>query len=220
VSYPALLAVGVPPLSASVANLVAVVACWPGTALSSRRELSDSRGWLVRGLPVAAAGAATGAVLLLVTPSGTFARVVPFLLATGSLTLLAQPALTARRGSGRDGSKLLLGVVGVLSIYSGYFGSGSGVMLLAAVLVLGEPHLPRANALKNMLLGASAVASAVVFVVAGPVEWRAVAPLALGLFVGSTMGPVVARRAPERVVRYGVATRGLAQAVRLWLHPG
>ena len=89
-------------------------------------------------------------------------------------------------------------------------------MVLAAVLVSGEPHLPRANALKNMLLGASAVASAVVFVVAGPVDWSAVAPLAAGLFVGSLVGPVVARRVPERVIRHAVAVLGLALAVRLW----
>jgi uncharacterized protein len=221
VSYPALLAVGVPALPANVANLVALVACWPGAALASRRELTGQGSWLTRGLLVAAVAAATGSGLLLVTPSGAFARIVPLLVAAGALTLLAQPALTAlrQRWDRRNGQLLLLISVGILSIYSGYFGAGSGVMLLAAVAVLLDPGLPRANALKNMLVGASAVASAVVFVLAGPVIWAAVLPLALGLFLGSTVGPVVARRVPERLVRWCVATLGLALAVRLWLHP-
>src|SRR3954471_3322605 len=81
VSYPALLAVGLPPLAADVANLVALVACWPGSALTSRRELTDSGRWLARGLPLAALGAAGGALLLLTTPSELFGHLVPFLLA-------------------------------------------------------------------------------------------------------------------------------------------
>lgn len=182
VSYPALLAVGVPALPANVANLVALVACWPGAALTSARELAGHRAWLLRGLPVAAATAAAGSGLMLVTPPGAFARIVPVLVAAGSLALLAQPALTAlRQRRARGDRALLLVTVGVLSVYSGYFGAGSGVMLLAAVAVLLDPRLPRANAVKNMLIGASAIASAVVLVLAGPVDWRAVTPLALGL---------------------------------------
>ena len=177
-----------PALPANVANLVALTACWPGAALTSRRELSGQGAWLMRGLPVAAVMAAGGSGLLLVTPSGAFARVVPILVAIGSLTLLAQPALTARRhGRSGDGQLLLLASIGALSIYSGYFGAGSGIMVLATVAVLLDPRLPQANAVKNMLLGASAVASAVVF-----------------LLAGSTMGPIVARRAPQRLVRWSV----------------
>jgi uncharacterized membrane protein YfcA len=171
-------------------------------------------------MPIAAMAAAAGSALLLVTPPDAFARIVPVLVAAGSLTLLAQPALTAVRGRRtRDGRLLLLVTVAVLSVYSGYFGAGSGIMLLAAAAVLLDPRLPRANAVKNMLVGASAVASAVVFAVAGPIDWHAVAPLALGLFAGSTLGPVVARRVPERLVRRGAAALGLVLAVQLWLHP-
>src|SRR3569833_4747090 len=96
VSYPALLAVGLSPLNADVANLVALVACWPGSALSSRRELAGSGRWLARGLPLAALGAAAGAILLLTTQSGVFERLVPILLAAGSLAQLLQPVLTRR----------------------------------------------------------------------------------------------------------------------------
>jgi uncharacterized protein len=220
VSYPALLAVGVPALPANVANLVAAVASWPGAALVSQRELAGSRRWLMRGLPVAAVGAAAGAGLLLATPPGMFARVVPFLVAAGSLVLLAQPWLTARKQRRHRGPMrpTLVGV-GVLSVYSGYFGAGSGVLLLALLLVLVDDRMPQANAGKNMLLGACGVASAAVFIVMGPVEWGVVAPLAAGLFIGSLAGPLVVRRLPSSAVRWAVAVLGLGLAVRLWLHP-
>jgi uncharacterized protein len=214
VSYPALLAVGLTPLAADVANLVALVACWPGSALSSRRELAGSSRWLARGLPLVALGAAGGAVLLLTTPSGLFDRLVPWLLAAGSLALLLQPVLTRRIRTHR-GPALALPVVAAVSVYSGYFGAGAGVLLLAVLLVLVDPRLPEANAAKNMLNGASTVAAAAVLVVAGPVAWAAVVPLAAGLFAGALLGPVVVRRLPPTVIRVAVAVLGLGLAVRL-----
>jgi uncharacterized membrane protein YfcA len=152
---------------------------------------------------------------------------VPFLVAAGSLALLTQPALTAagaRRGLSvagppRGGDPLALVTVALVSVYSGYFGAGSGVLLLVAAMALLDPGLPRANAMKNMLVGASAVASAVVFILAGPVDWAAVAPLALGLFAGSLLGPVLARRLPPGLVRGVVGALGLVLAVKLWLGP-
>jgi uncharacterized membrane protein YfcA len=214
VSYPALLAVGLPPLAADVANLVALVACWPGSALSSRRELTGSGRWLARGLPLAALGAAGGALLLLTTPSGLFGHLVPFLLTAGSLTLLCQPVLT-RRLHARRGHVLALPVVATVSVYSGYFGAGAGVLLLATLLVLVDQRLPEANAVKNMLNGAATVAAAAVLVCAGPVVWAAVVPLAAGLFVGATLGPFAVRHLPATAVRVAVAALGLGLAVRL-----
>jgi hypothetical protein len=217
VSYPALLLAGIAPLQANIANLVALVACWPGSAISSQPELRGHGPWLRRWGIVAAAGGAAGSVLLLVTPPGVFSRVVPFLVAAGSLALLCQPWLAARPSWRADAGwgRLLLpcGLV-VLSCYNGYFGAGSGVLLLTA-----DPRLPTANALKNMVLGAATITSAVLFTVLTRVDWAAVAPLALGLFAGSLAGPLVARRLPPAVLRWLVALTGLALAVHLWLDP-
>ena len=221
ISYPALLAVGLGAFPANVVNLVAAVACWPGAALTSRRELVGMGPFLTRGLPVAAVGAGLGSGLLLLTPAGVFARVVPFLIAAGSLILLAQPRLTglARQLSSRGDGPVILLLVGLVSIYSGYFGAGSGILLLAVTLTLLDPQLPRANAAKNMLLGASAVTSAALFLIVVPVDWTATVPLAAGFFAGSLVGPLVARRLPARVVRIGVAGLGLVFAGYLWLDP-
>ncbi|MEV7802944.1 sulfite exporter TauE/SafE family protein [Microbispora sp. NPDC088329] len=219
ISYPALLAAGLPALAANVANIVALVACWPGSALASRPELRGTGPWLRRWVPLSALGGAAGSALLLSTPPGVFARVVPFLVAAGSMALLAQPWLAVRHGrSGSPEAVLPFGLI-ALSVYNGYFGAGSGVMILALLLVTAEPRLPAANALKNMLLGAGALVSAAGFALFGPVDWAAVAPLAAGLFAGSTLGPRVTRRLPAALLRWVVALIGLVLAARLWIAP-
>lgn len=222
VSYPALLLAGVAPLQANIANLVALVACWPGSAAASQPELRGRGPWLRRWGLVAAVGGAAGSMLLLVTSPGVFARVVPFLVAAGSLALLFQPWLAARPSWRPDvgWGRLLLpcGLV-VLSCYNGYFGAGSGVLTLALLLLTTESLLPVANALKNMVVGAATITSAALFVVLTRVDWGAVAPLAAGLFAGSLAGPWVARRLSPNLLRWLVALSGLALAVHLWLDP-
>jgi uncharacterized membrane protein YfcA len=222
VSYPALLAVGIPALSANVTNIVALVACWPGSALASRPELTGRGSWLRRWAPVAALGGAVGAALLLSTPAGLFTRVVPFLVVIGSLALLAQPRLSARRQQrprSYTGPGLPAGLL-PLAVYNGYFGAGSGVMILALLLLTAEPELPKANALKNMLIGAGAVVSAIAFAAFGPVDWAAAVPLSAGMFAGSTLGPRVTRWLPATVLRWLIALLGLALAIQLWASPG
>jgi len=92
-------------------------------------------------------------------------------------------------------------------------------MTLALILSTAERHMAQANALKNMLVGAASVASAVLFITFGPVDWSAVAPLAVGMFAGSTVGPLVARRLPASVLRWLVALTGIGLAIQLWLSP-
>ncbi len=217
VSYPALLLTGLSPFAANVANMVALVASWPGAAAVSMSEVRQQRAWLLRGLPVAALGGAIGGTLLVTTPTRVFDRIVPVLVAVGAVALLAQPWLTARAdrvGVGRRSSVALV-VTAVISVYGGYFGAGSGVMLLVVALVLIDARMPVANAVKNMLVGAAVLAAAVLLIAVEPVPWSAVIPLACGTFVGSLCGPVVARRLPARLVRLLVAALGLVLAVLL-----
>jgi uncharacterized membrane protein YfcA len=223
VSYPALLLAGVAPLQANIANLVALVACWPGSAVTSQPELRGRGPWLLRWGIVAAVGGIAGSLLLLNTSADAFGRAVPFLVAGGSFALLFQPWLAARPGwrSGGGRGKALVLPVGLLtlSVYNGYFGAGSGVLLLALLLLTTDPHLATANALKNMVVGAATITSAVLFAVLTRVDWAAVAALACGVFVGSLAGPWVARRLPPAILRWLVAFTGLALAVHLWIDP-
>jgi uncharacterized protein len=222
ISYPALLAAGLPPLTANVTNSVAFVACWPGSALASRPELRGEGPWLLRWAPVAAAGAVAGAALLLCTPAGAFELVVPFLVAFAALALLFQPWITAWQEKYRTARGWLLLPAGLflVTVYDGYFGAGSGVMTVALLLLTVSQNVAHSNALKNMILGVTGVASAVAFVLFGPVRWAAAIPLAAGLLVGSAIGPSIARRVPGNVLRVVVGLAGLGLAVHLWLSGG
>lgn len=221
ITYPALLAVGVAALPANIANLVALVVYGPGAAVSSRPELTGEWPWVARWSLVTTAGAAGGAVLLLVTPGRAFEHVIPFLVALGSLVLLLQPRLSRLTGNRLHGNRgFLAGSLLAVSTYNGYFGAGAGVMTLAVMLLVVDDHVARANALKNMLVGAAGIASAAVLAVAGPVQWGAVVPLGAGIFVGGTIGPHVARRLPGGLLRWLVALVGVGLAVKLWVSPG
>jgi uncharacterized membrane protein YfcA len=160
-------------------------------------------------------------VLLVSTPPGVFARLVPFLIATAALALLLQPRLTAWRQqrSVRSGGLLLAGGLFAVSAYNGYFGAGAGVMLLALLLLTADQNMARANALKNMLLGPASVIAAATFILLGPVYWAAAAPLAAGKLAGSATGPLITRRAPSALLRWIVAMTGLGVAIRLWAFP-
>jgi uncharacterized membrane protein YfcA len=218
ISYPALLAVGIPPLPANVTNAVAFVTAWPGSAWGSRPELDGQGPWLRRWAPLAVAGSAVGATLLLVTPARAFGQAVPFLLAFAALALLLQPKASAwlARHPARSRRLLLPGGLIVTSAYDGYWGAGAGIMTLALLMITTGQQLTRSNALKNMFLGIADVTCCVVFILFWPVDWAAAVPMAVGVLTGSMIGPSLTRRMPRHVLRIIASLAGLGLAIHLW----
>jgi uncharacterized protein len=221
ISYPVLLAVGLPAKPANVADTVAFVACLPGSALGSRPELQGQGGRVLRLMPLAVAGSAIGAALLLLTPSGVFGRIVPFLVAFAAAALLIQPGVSAWLEKRPAAGGWFWSQCGLLAvwIFDGYWGVGAGVMALAVLTLAVDTRLPQANALKNVLLGVADAACSIVFILCGPVRWAAVVPLGLGVLAGSRIGPSLTRRIPPRLLRIVVALVGFGLALDLWLHP-
>lgn len=217
VAYPALLAAGIPPLTANVTSSVALLGSGVGSALRAAPDLAGHSRTLRVWLPPTVLFSLAGAVLLVVTPSGVFDRVVPFLVATGSILLLGQPLVSrwlARRGRGVH--PLLVGVVGALvASYNGYFGAGSGILMIALLLMTTEPALHRANALKNVILVAADLLPAVLFAVLGVVVWHAAIALGVGAFLGGLIGPSIARRVPAAILRVLIGACGLGLAAYL-----
>lgn len=217
VSYPAVLAAGLSPVSANVTNTVALVCSSVGSVSASRPELVGQRS-RVRRLSVAAAlGGIAGAALLLVTPADSFERIVPFLIALASGAILLRRRLVEaaeHEANAHDGTGTTIGV-GVVGIYGGYFGAGAGVMLLALLLWATAESLPRANAVKNVVLGVANGIAALAFVVLGDVHWDVVVPLGLGLFVGGRAGPLIVRRSNPSWLRVVIALAGFGLAVKL-----
>jgi uncharacterized protein len=220
VSYPALLATGLPPVTANVTNTVALVLTSVGSVSASRPELAGQGRRLVPLAVAGVVGGTAGAALLLLTPPEAFERLVPVLIAVAALAILLQRpprelAAEGRRVHGdRDPWWLVAGTAAV-AVYGGYFGAAAGVLLLALVLLGTGEGLPRSNAVKNVVLGAANATAAVGFVVLSPVAWSAALPLALGCLVGGRLGPRVVRRAPQAALRRLIGLAGLGLAVVL-----
>jgi uncharacterized membrane protein YfcA len=221
ISYPALLATGIPPVTANVTNTVALVLNGVGSVSASIPELRGQGRRVLRLGVAAVLGGMAGAALLLLTPSSAFERIVPWLIAGASIAILVQrpaPEL-ALEGSRhhpdhRDRWWLPIGTF-VVAIYGGYFGAAAGVMLLALyLLTLGE-GVPRGNALRNVVLGLANSVAAVVFIVVTDVAWSAALPLAIGLFTGGRLGPRVVRRAPQTLLRRAIGVLGIGLAIHL-----
>jgi uncharacterized membrane protein YfcA len=213
ISYPALLAVGLPPVTANVTNTVALVFTGIGAGLASRRELVGQRPVIARLAIAGIAGGIVGAALLLVLPERAFELVAPLLIAGAALLLLVQPRLkTMRAARTARLSPSTAAVYGATAVYTGYFGAAGGILAFVALARVIDRPFHDVNAAKNLLAAVSNGAAAAVFVLLGPVHWLAVLPLAAGLFTGGLVGPAIARRVPAPVLRVVVAVCGLAIA--------
>jgi uncharacterized membrane protein YfcA len=223
ISYPALLATGIPPITANVTNTAALVTVGIGSVSASRPELRGQGRRLVPLAGAAVLGGVAGAALLLLTPSDAFERIVPWLIGGASLAILISPpprelaaeAALAHAGRPHRDRWWLPGAVFLISIYGGYFGAAAGVLMLATFLLTTGEGLPRSNAMRNVILGVANSVAAIGFVVFGSIAWSSALPLASGLFLGSLLGPRIVRRAPQKLLRRVIAVLGLGLAVQL-----
>ena len=218
ISFPVLLALGVPPLVANVTSTVGLLPIALGAAAASGDELRPQRARLLRLAPPALLGATGGVVLLLSTPEELFSAVVPALIAVSCLLLLAQPRIV-RGGVDERGWRRRAAWAGTLvtSVYAGYFGAAAGVLLLGLLGLFSAGTLHELNALKNVLLGFANLTAMVLFALLAPVVWPMAAALGVGALVGGAAGARLARRVPAGRLRVGIALFGLLVAVTLIL---
>jgi len=215
-SFPALLAIGLPPVTANASNSVAL---WPASLASAwayRRELARYRQHLPRLTLAAFVGGALGGGLLLVTSNALFARLVPWLLLTATLLFALAPRinrwLEARR---RAGPRQALGWGGTLfqllvSVYGGFFGAGMGIVMIAAIAMQGIEDLNEINALKNWLSAVIYSVAALTFTLGGAVSWPHTLVVLLAAAVGGYLAGYVARRLPAIWLRRFILLVGTA----------
>ncbi|MFI6323008.1 sulfite exporter TauE/SafE family protein [Nonomuraea sp. NPDC050556] len=211
ISYPALLAFGLPPLVANVTNTVSLVFTAVGSILGSRPELTGQRPTVLRLGWLTALGGAAGAGLLLLTPSRSFELIAPWLIGLASLLLVRRPSLHHH-----EGWYMKVGLFAV-AVYVGYFGAAGGLLMFAVLSAMIDAVPARVNAIKNVLSGLANLVAATGFALFGPVAWWAVLPLGLGFLAGGWIGPGIARRMPGNSLRYLAAACGLGIAVKLGL---
>jgi len=217
--FPALLAVGFPPLAANVTNSVAQWPGYLGIAVGARKDLRGQRRRILFTSGVGVLGAAVGSALLLVLPGAVFNTVVPVLVLVASVLLALQPWLKRWVGAPEPGAAdrdlALLPAVFVAAIYGGYFGGALGVILIAVLALCANDALVRLNALKGLLSLVIATVTVVIFAIAAPVDWLAVALLAPTTLVGGFVGAKLARRLPENLLRWSVVLLGLGVGIYL-----
>lgn len=219
-SFPALLAFGIPPLTANVTNSVAIWPGYVGTTWGYRREVASQRRRLLGLVPAAVAGAVAGCLLLLVTSPQTFETLVPFLVILAALLLAVQGRVTERvrrwpGGGGGVRSPLLHLSVLLAAAYGAYFGGGLGVLLLAGLGLFVADDLQRLNGLKSALSLLINAVALVAFSLFAPVDWGVVALMAPAALAGGYLGGRLARRLDQARLRALVVVFGLAVGVAL-----
>jgi uncharacterized protein len=219
VSFPVLLALGYPALTANVTNTVGIWPGYVGGVAGFREEIGDQQATVRALAPAAAIGAVVGAVLLLTTSPADFQRAAPWLVLVASALFAVQPLLRKLlAGVGHDHPTrrlLLFGGTFVASVYGGYFGAAMGVMFLAILGLALPDTLSRTSGLRTILSVLVNGIAAVAFMIAASLAWVAVALLAAGSLVGGWIGARLARHLPAPVFRVVVVAIGLATAIKL-----
>ena len=233
-SFPALLAVGYPAITANVTNSVALTPGYFGGTLGYRRELTGQRRRILALGATSAVGAVVGAFLLLVSSPELFERIVPWLifLACGLLAVQTRLARLVRARRAGDGDPAaapaaadrhtgpLFATQFLAAVYGAYFGAGVGIMMLAILGIFLTDSLQRLNALKGLLSFLISLVAAVYFALLADVSWVAVAVMAVASLLGGQLGVLLARRLNDRVLRWLVIAFGVAVGVRLLLAAG
>jgi uncharacterized protein len=223
ITFPTLLAFGVPPVTANVSNTIGLV---PGVAsgvVGYRRELAGQRARSVRLGSASVVGGIVGAVLLLVLPSKAFSAIVPALIVVGLVLVVLQPRISAwvdaRHGGARGefGPWWVWPAVLATGVYGGYFGAAQGVILMGVLGIGIADDLQRLNGLKNVLAGLVNGVAGLLFAVVADVDWTVVALIAVGSVIGGQLGATVGRRLSPIVLRIVIVVVGLAALVSFLL---
>ncbi|WP_100489002.1 sulfite exporter TauE/SafE family protein [Sporolactobacillus pectinivorans] len=232
VSYPALLALGIPPVYANVTNTAALIFTGVGSGIASKRELRGHGHNLIKLLPLTIIGSICGSILLLIAPATTFEHVVPFFI-FGAALLILRPKQTSKDKSRQQSAisdenkegmfRLKAAEVAysiailVVGAYTGYFGAAGGVIMLAIFAATSHAKFAEYNAMKNVSLGASNLVATLLYAIRSHIYWLAVAPLAAGLFIGGYIGPYIVRLIPSKVMKIVIAIGAMGLATSLFI---
>jgi uncharacterized membrane protein YfcA len=227
-SFPVLVALGLPPVVANVSNTLGMIPAGLGGVVGYRQEVREGGRVATVIVVVCAVGGAIGAALLLGLPPGVFETVVPYLILFTCLLVGAQPRIAAwlrarherRHGEQRAErvhmSPLTTVFATVTGVYGGYFGAGAGVMMVAVLGLGTDLELRVVNGLKTLSLMVGNIVAGLIFVVVADPRWDAAAVLAAGSLVGGYVGARIGRKLPDAVFRWAVVAAGVVAAVLLF----
>jgi uncharacterized protein len=214
ITFPTLIALGIPAVASNVTNTVALVPGYLGATWAQRKDIRDQKKRLVFLLPAGLVGGLVGGLLLLNTGERVFRFLVPYLILFASGLLAVQDPVRAwiqRRA--KEGGKPISETwaalpVGLAGIYGGYFGAGLSVIVLAVLGLVIDDTLTRLNALKQLIGFAVNIAAAVLFVFSGLVVWPVALVMMVGALAGGALGGRLAGRIQPKTLRFIVVTIG------------
>ncbi|MEI5675254.1 MULTISPECIES: sulfite exporter TauE/SafE family protein [Nocardioides] len=222
ITFPTLLAFGVPPVVANVSNNIGLAPGSVSGAIGYRRELVGQRARVLRLVSGSFLGGLLGAVLLIVLPEGAFETIVPVLIGLGIVLVVVQPRLSRRVAARREAAGApasrpdpwwVWPTTALAGVYGGYFGAAQGVILMGILGIGIDESLQRLNAVKNVLAAVVNGVAGVLFVFVADVDWWLVLLIGTGAVVGAQLGASVGRRLPPTVLRAVIVVVGLAALV-------
>ena len=220
ITFPTLLTLGVPPITANVTNTVALCPGFVGGILAQLKDLRGQRRRFWMFLGVSATGGVAGSILLLRTGERIFMELVPFLIFSASCLLAVQGFLRkwlvrrAGKSKAETGSEpLAVVLVGLASIYGGYFGVAMSVVVLSLLGLLINDNLTRLNAIKQAVAFGANGAAAVLFIFSGRIVWSIALVMAVGALIGGTLGGRLAGRIKPDTLRWTVVSIGIILAI-------
>jgi uncharacterized membrane protein YfcA len=223
ITFPTLLAIGIPPVTANVSNTLGLVPGSLSGAIGYRRELAGQRTRLLRLGGGSVLGGIAGALLLLKLPPQAFEAIVPVLIGIGCLLVVLQPAISRRvaaRAEARGVTRPEHGAVWVwvlvllAGVYGGYFGAAQGVLLMAILGVGLTETMQRNNATKNVLALLVNLVAAIIFVFVAHIDYKVAGIIALGSVIGGQIGATVGRRLPPWALRAFIVVVGVTAIVQ------
>jgi uncharacterized protein len=222
-TFPALIAAGLPPIDANASNTVALFPGQIATGYAARDGLvaasADSR----VNVPVLAAislvGGFLGGILLLVTPQSVFSRIVPWLILFATAIFAGGNFLRTGGKKFRLNQTGIFAVQGLVAIYGGYFGGGAGILMLSALTLFGLRDIWLMNSLKILLAALMNAAAVVTFIAAGLVHWQWTIIVAIGAIAGGYTGLHAARRVPAQIVKGFIVSVGLVLTIYFFMKP-
>lgn len=219
ITFPALLALGLPAVSANVTNKIAIMPGFFGAALAQLKDLKGQEKRLAFAIPASAAAGLLGGWLLIYSGESVFKEQVPFFILAAAVLLGIQDTvrdwLLRRAGAGRVrlSDAWIILPVGIACTYAGYFGAGAGVIILALVGLVLDDSMTRLNAVKLVVSLVSSLTASIYFIFTGHIHWPAALIMMAGSLAGGLFGGRLADAVNPLVLRRIVVVVGLVLAV-------
>jgi len=220
ITFPTLMAVGIPTIAANVTNTVALCPGYFGATLAQSKDLHGQKNRMFWLLPAGVIGGVIGGILLLNTGERLFRQLVPYLILLASILLAVQDPVKSwlnrhleQTGRHRSSEKWAILPVGLAGIYGGYFGAGLSVIVLSVLGLTLEDNLTRLNALKQSIAFSVNIAAAIFFIFSGQVVWSAALVMAFGALLGGALGGRLAGRIKPLHLRWLVVSIGFLVAI-------